>query len=1803
MRANRYVSYLATEIEPGALAKLSSFEQAQERAFDRIAAFNDRGAARLGTAIGASFDSRSRTAIANTASALRTVTTDGARARESLSATAREANLMSTAFFRSAQALNVVQGPLGPLAGRLSSLGYIFRDLAGISLAGVLGGGGAFAIGSIASSYQRMTDRLRPFYETQVQTNGAIRDVIQIAKDARQALDPVAQLYSRLDVAGRANNIATSTARLTETVAKAARLSGGDAQTQEAGLTQFAQGYGSGTLGGDELRSIRENTFRLAKALADGLGVPIAKLKELGAAGKLTPQVIADALERAAAQIDAEFARLPLRIGQALTQAEANLSIFLGRLDETTGATAGFAKAIALAGNNIPVVAAAVAGLGVAFAARSLSGPVNSATTALERFIGAQKLLGDVRAGRVIATPLTPEGIARAKAGSRLETAGQDVGAAARAVAAERETVRAVEARLTAAREAAAIALGEQRTVQQSARESVVLAQARVSAAEQELVVANQVAAARRTSDSAAALAARDRARADAASARGGVVRARNQVDGLYEAASNPSSNVGSRADQRRAAATAVRQLAVANTALTDALAGAEAAERRLEAAESTLTATRAAARTATTQQTAATTALSVAQAELATATQAATAATSLGTTAANASAARGFAILALTEQRVAAEAALAAATTVSAGAVTRATAATVAYNAAAGAFYKASALGQRALGLLTSAGGALSAMLGGPVGIALTAATVGLTLLATRTDEAKSASERFASAQDQLAAKLGTSTEEFEKASRAAAGYRLELAKNGLAEAKKKQRDALGSLGGSLTDAANNIDLSTAQGRSDFALTRRLAAAAASGDNSSGILRLSTLQQLQTRNPRAFESQALGRLLGSDPADVGIKAVGVKQTSIEVGEAERDIREAQRRQRERAKPINLDGPNRRSLEELRADAGVLSTGGTAALRARNEFDATKTRLDAEIKKRREDGDFSFDQEYVRQLAAAESKLNAVGDAQRSAAAGAKAHRAAITEQNTSLREAEQNAAALQRITGRYQDEPSAERRADTDKAAVDSLFTRIRDGKAEVRDTIQLLNSETGKLEPFTRADGEALKANIDTYLRKPITDTIRDQGRELEIARLILAGRSNEADLLRQRYDLQQRSTKLTDADLQKLRQQQAEQQGINDAIAQRNRLIGISARVAGDVQDTITDILSTPLNYDSLGSDLTGVFDRVVANFRRSIAEKISVTLFGDAEQEARDAMTRGLNTSADNLSSSAGDLSGSAAAMKEAAASIAAAGENLSGGVGGALGGGRSEDLFADALGGTLSAVGDTLTNLDGTVSELPKEIVVVGKREQKEQRARPLSIEQRYNQVGKDFATKVFGPNSILTKAAGKLGTFLSGAQYAGVGTAATGVLGTKGSSLGAAIGGGLGKSLLGGSDGLLAKGLGAISSKLGSFAGPLGSIAGSVIGSVIGGALKKTKKASATITSVDGDASVSGNSASYRAAAGGAAGNVQSGIARIAEALGGSAGGFAVSIGTRKKNFVVDPTGRGRTKGAGVQSFTSEEEAANAAILDAIRDGAVKGIRAGAQRLIAAGRDLDKQLQKAVDFQNVFRELKQYTDPVGAALDDLNLQFDRLINVFNEAGASAEEFGQLQQLYDLKRADAIKNATNDTVSALQDFLTGLKSGPDSPLGRRTVYNNARTQVDSFRADIAAGKSVDSEKLIDALSNFQDASAALNGSRQEFYSDFNDIVALAEKAKTNIEAGRPTGGTLPASPFVDPAVQASLGNIDQNGAATVDALGDIAYLLRQQNGGTSADGSSLSYLPSGGGGYNGGGLYGQNVAYQ
>ncbi len=230
------------------------------------------------------------------------------------------------------------------------------------------------AIGK-ADEWTNLNNRLRLVTQGQAQFAAAQADVIRIAGAARQPLGATAELYQRIAMNQEALGLSgRDLARVVETISKTMVISGTSAAGADAALVQLGQAFASGTLRGEELNSVLEQAPALAQAIAKGLNVPIGKLRELGAAGKLSSQQVISALQSQAGAVDEAFGKMDSTVGQAMTLFNNNLQVMIGRADEATGASKALAAGIGALGSNLEMVA--VAGAAVA------SGPLVKALLA-----------------------------------------------------------------------------------------------------------------------------------------------------------------------------------------------------------------------------------------------------------------------------------------------------------------------------------------------------------------------------------------------------------------------------------------------------------------------------------------------------------------------------------------------------------------------------------------------------------------------------------------------------------------------------------------------------------------------------------------------------------------------------------------------------------------------------------------------------------------------------------------------------------------------------------------------------------------------------------------------------------------------------------------------------------------------------------------------------------------------------------------------------------------------------------------------------------------------------------------------------------------------------------------------------------------------------------------------------------------------------------------------------------------------------------------------------------------------------
>lgn len=216
---------------------------------------------------------------------------------------------------------------------------------AALSFAGI--GLGTAELIKVADAYGQMTGKLK----LATQYSGDYAEVQTLLRDSaretRSDLGGTVDLYTKMSPAlkGIGMNAQQSIGIIT-TINKAIGMSGASAEAAKAALVQLGQGFGSGVLRGEELNSVMEQTPMLARAIADGLGVPIGALRKMGEEGKLTAEAVATALQKVADQVDADFAQMPITVGQAMTALRNEFMVFVGATDDASGGTSALAGVI-----------------------------------------------------------------------------------------------------------------------------------------------------------------------------------------------------------------------------------------------------------------------------------------------------------------------------------------------------------------------------------------------------------------------------------------------------------------------------------------------------------------------------------------------------------------------------------------------------------------------------------------------------------------------------------------------------------------------------------------------------------------------------------------------------------------------------------------------------------------------------------------------------------------------------------------------------------------------------------------------------------------------------------------------------------------------------------------------------------------------------------------------------------------------------------------------------------------------------------------------------------------------------------------------------------------------------------------------------------------------------------------------------------------------------------------------------------------------------------------------------------------
>jgi tape measure domain-containing protein len=243
-----------------------------------------------------------------------------------------QAKLLRREIEAMGKAARASERPMMGLQGIIRGLIPAFGALSATAIAAT----GIRKFFEIADDVQLLSNRIKILSDNTVEFEPAFQNLTRIANEARVPIKETGLLYARLiPVMKSTGKTAGDAAIITEAFSKAMLVSGTNAQEARSGLTQFSQAMASGKLAGDEFRSISEAVPEVLRIMEKQLGVTRAEIRKMASDGKLTSDVLSNALINSLDDLNRKLNDTPKTVGQAFTLLGNQLTVLSKQFNDT----------------------------------------------------------------------------------------------------------------------------------------------------------------------------------------------------------------------------------------------------------------------------------------------------------------------------------------------------------------------------------------------------------------------------------------------------------------------------------------------------------------------------------------------------------------------------------------------------------------------------------------------------------------------------------------------------------------------------------------------------------------------------------------------------------------------------------------------------------------------------------------------------------------------------------------------------------------------------------------------------------------------------------------------------------------------------------------------------------------------------------------------------------------------------------------------------------------------------------------------------------------------------------------------------------------------------------------------------------------------------------------------------------------------------------------------------------------------------------------------------------------------------
>lgn len=260
---------------------------------------------------------------------------------------------------------------------------------AALGVGSALGGIGAYLgvqqLQSYADGWTTITRALTASEQAFGMRLRSAEELNKLANESRVDNEAYAKLYIRTAAATRDLGVAESdVAKVTTSVAQALKLGSASASEQASTMLQLSQAFQKGKLDGDEFRTVMENAGIIQELLADKLKVSKGAIINMAAEGKIKVGQLFAALLEGGDKINRIFQQMPVTIDEAFTVLKNSIEQYIGKLNESSGASKAFVDLLASMSRNMETVGDAAFTLGAAllttFGGSALSGILSIAS-------------------------------------------------------------------------------------------------------------------------------------------------------------------------------------------------------------------------------------------------------------------------------------------------------------------------------------------------------------------------------------------------------------------------------------------------------------------------------------------------------------------------------------------------------------------------------------------------------------------------------------------------------------------------------------------------------------------------------------------------------------------------------------------------------------------------------------------------------------------------------------------------------------------------------------------------------------------------------------------------------------------------------------------------------------------------------------------------------------------------------------------------------------------------------------------------------------------------------------------------------------------------------------------------------------------------------------------------------------------------------------------------------------------------------------------------------------------------------